>query len=725
MGIFSGSSFGVLTAYSLGTNGNRGPRLSRGEITARWVLSPGVPIISIVVNDDTNVNGKGDRIWAVALNALREVFYLKSIPTRKPSALDQKLDESGLEHLAWQTGRSVAWQLLESTRRKAKYNPYHNSNFDGSYSPRSSWDGTGLSMDQVAAETKEIEKFLAFKPKHFQDTCQGWDMRRRLEVDFAGNTDGAGETVVILDCGLDEGAKPRITRYTRCRLELDRKPFGMIPRMPPASSSPPRFPWSDGASSGSAGSYSPSSKATGLPAMAIYDLEPVADVDEEWRTSVVDASLIKSLEITVSTLDMSMFARLSASEDPLLKNSGLSTSSSRAEMAQNHPTDCPDINDIPGHRARYLAVGTSSGTIVLWNIRTSLAKNAEVMNVLPPLRVIHTDSPQISSLALSALYLVHGGNDGLVQAWDPLASNIQPIRTLNSRFSSRARRRLVQAAGSPQGVGVNLFAAGAIFLDPDPTKLRGAVALGTHMRFWHYSSVDTEQYSSRKRRLRRSPRGSNQNSDRFSGTGRSALKDYIANEKQELEFDKKLKRQEDNRLAGRFGVGLFGHEEREEDVLAYARMLSEETFQQDEERRKSESDGFSGDNGSVWSSDTITPEGSVALETSSPILETAEDMDGEMAEAIRLSLLEDSHGSSIGSPSHSDIPVKYAKSKRSPSSSPPRGSSKYSSARTKSLEDDLAFAMQLSLAEEQSKIELVGQSTRDSSPEGKGKGRAS
>jgi hypothetical protein len=722
IGILSGSSFGVLTAYSLGTNGSRGPRLSRGEITARWVLSPGVPIISVAVDDTTAIKASGIKIWAVALNALGEVFYLKNIPRRESTAFDLKLDESGLEHLAWETGRSVAWQLLEWTRRKARPDPYHDSEFDGSYSPRSSWNAMDLSKEQVSAETKEIEQFLDFKPKHFQHICEGWDMRRRLEVDFAGSTGGTGEAVIILECGLEEETFPHITRYTRCQLDLQTNPFGSTSRTSSASHSPPRQSlFGDGTSPRSAGSYSSSSNRVNSPDSSRYDLESAADIHEEWKTSVFDMTQIKTSQITVSTLDMSTFARLSASEDPLLKMSASSTTSSPVETPARNSNDPPSANNIPGQRARYLAVGTSNGIVILWNIRAAVAKSAGITNTLLPLRVIHTDSPQISGLALSALYLVHGGSDGLVQAWDPLASNLQPIRTLNSRFSSRARRRLVQAAGSPQGVGINLFAAGAICLDPDPTKLRGVVALGSHVRLWHYSSVDADQYSGRKRRLRRSPRSSNQNSDRFSGTGRSALKDYIANERQELENDKKEKRREENRLAGRFGIGLLGQGEIEEDVLAYARMLSEETFQQDEERRKSESDGFSGDSTSVWSSDTITPEGSVALETSSPMLDNAEDIDGEMAEAIRLSLLEDSRVSSFASSGRSDIPFRYAKSRRSPSSSPPRGSSKPGSARTDSLEADLDFAMQLSLAEEKSKMELSG---RDLSPEKKGKGRA-
>src|SRR5205809_7094949 len=144
--------------------------------------------------------------------------------------------------------------------------------------------------------------------------------------------------------------------------------------------------------------------------------------------------------------------------------------------------------EIPGHRGRYLAIGTTTGIVCLWDMRGNISPDPDTIGTITPVRIIYTDSPQISCLALTSLYLVHGGNDGLVQAWDPLASAIQPIRTLNSRFSSRARRRLLQTEVPTRGVNVNQFAAGTVCLDPDPTVLRGVVSLGARLRYWSYSS---------------------------------------------------------------------------------------------------------------------------------------------------------------------------------------------------------------------------------------------
>lgn len=330
--------------------------------------------------------------------------------------------------------------------------------------------------------------------------------------------------------------------------------------------------------------------------------------------------------------------------------------------------------------------------------------------------MIHTDSPQISCLALTALYVVHGGNDGLVQAWCPLASSTEPIRTLNSRFSSRARRRLVQAEASPTGVGINLFAAGSICLDPDPTSLRGMVSLGSHLRYFSYSSQAADQYKGSKRRLRRSERGSYQGGDRFSGTGRGALKDYIANEKLELEREKRTRRKEEERLAGRYGIDLLGPGATEDEIMAYATLLSEEAAKDDELRRKSSSDDSS--------SDTITEEA-----VASPASSTQEEVDGDMAEAIRLSLQESNgfRASNLGygDASASSFTVRYAKSKTSsPSRSPPSNSSSTTVSESKGTAStpveelrDFNYALHLSQDGEESRM---GEVRRGS----KGKGRA-
>ena len=695
IGILSGSSNGVLTSYSLGTNGLGERRLERGEITARWVLSPGVPIIAISVDEQFSTKRRASgRIWAVALNALGEVFYLTNVLTRRPDDRPtlKRPSIKVTEQLAWEMGRSIYWTLVEPTRRIARPNPYNPPDVDGSYSPRSSWVGMGFSKEQLAAETREIESFIAKQPKHFRKMCQGWDMRRRLEVDFAASDEnGAGEGIMIISCGFDDGQSAGIKRFTRCRVkESSDGTMGIGNTFDDAGDTNDQSIFSDS---------SPGSKT--MATWSFKNVRPARcssalDTDfgleksyiEEWRTSTLQLGELKTPQITTTSMDKSSYAILTTTEDPLLCATGSSIASSPLSSPLGKMIPPSSSSNVPGQRARFLAVGTKTGIVLLWDVRTPTSNNSAIDCTVRPVRIIYTDSPQISCLELSALYLVHGGNDGLVQAWDPLASTTEPIRTLNSRFSSRARRRLLQAEASPQGVGINLFAAGAICLDPDPTVLRGMVSLGTHLRYWSYSSSAADQYKNSKRRLRRSERGSNQGADKFSGTGRTALKDYITNEKIELEREMLNRQKEEERLAGRFGLDLLGPGVSEDEILAYATLLSHEAAASDEQRRNS---------GSA-SSETVTEE-------PTPAAPEAQDIDADIAEAIRLSLLqEDENLLASSSGAGNDYPIKYAKTRKSPTRSPPRGKAKMVESRAEA--DDLDFVLRLSLAEEKGEKEI-------------------
>ena len=699
VGLLIGSSHGIVSSYSLGTDSMQERRLERGEVTARWVLSPGVPIIAIAADDNfSSSRYEARRIWAVVLNALGEIYYLDNLPDRPNINRAAWLDERRLEQLAWETGRSVYWTHLNITKRMAKPDPFHELDIDVTYSPRASWDGMGLSKAQIAAETKEIEDYITKKPVYFRQICDGWDMQRRLEVDFSSSDEnGAGEGVIVIDCGLNEGQTAAVKRYTRYKL---------LDSLGHASTSPD-FPLS----SKTREDFQPGSSLFYHVALdaehqtwsfgdiesprrsSIVDSETArTSIFEDWRISTLQLAGSKSAQITTTALDMSAFAVLTILEDPLLSMIGSSATSSPISSPLQHTPFPKSPSGIPGQRGRFLAIGTKTGSIIIWNIRAPILINNSLDGTIIPVRIIHTDSPQISCLALSALYIVHGGNDGLVQAWDPLASTSDPIRTLNSRFSSRARRRLVQAEDSQGGVGINLFAAGAVCLDPDPTVLRGMVSLGSHLRYWSYSSSAAEQYKGNKRRPRRSERGSNQGADHFSGTGRGALKDYIANEKLELEQEKKTKRKEKQRLAGRFGLDLLGPGASEDEILAYATLLSEEAAENDAQKRRSASSGVSHDS---HGGETMAEE-AVPL-----VIADADDNDADIAEAIRLSLQE---GHQTDSPAArgfgvtTSFPIRYAKrTRKSPSASPPWRGAFFSALDPES--DDLEIALRLSLAE--------------------------
>ncbi|KAI9745614.1 MAG: hypothetical protein M1818_001148 [Claussenomyces sp. TS43310] len=735
VGIMTGSSCGVVTTYSLGADNLRDNRLSKGEVTAKWMLSPGVPIIALAIDESYNLKRKAARrVWAVALNALGELFYLTQSPVRASVVRGTQLTETLLTELAWETGRSVYWDFVEPSRRVARDDPYNQNEYDGSCSPRSSCKSMDLSPEQVAAETREVEVFVAFRPAYFRKICEGWGMRRKLEVDFAGDDEhGAGEGLVVIGCGLEDGEVARVMRYVRVKVPQASRDEYPTPRI--SLKAPQTVTVASLFGGGDVVPKLASASSRNRSVTPEIGTNTELLFAEEWRSTIFFLPSPEAAEITASAIDISTYALLTTSEDPLLTVGG-----DVARTAFSTPSSIPVErssglpSSIPGHRGRFISVGTKTGLIVLWDMRGPQSPNSVFVNELQPLRIIQTDSPQIACLALSALYMVHGGNDGLVQTWDPLGSTLQPVRTLNSRFSSRARRRLVQAEASAQGVGINLYAAGAIAIDPEPTVLRGMVSLGTHLRYWSFSSTAADRLSSKKRRLRRSgERGSNSGPDRYTNTGRGALMDYIATEQEELKKEKERRAREEARLRGRFGVALGGMNE--DEVLRYAEIISQETFQQDEERRTSDS-GYFGDDSStqsLWSSETVTPEGSVAGQGSSPKFRTDDELDHDIEEAIRLSLLDgiDDGGRSpraSGSGNY-DVPVTYKqkKSRRSASSSPSTSQVAKDRAGEVIAADDLEYALQLSLAEEQRRkgSEVKDYPSLYGSGHSKGKRRAS
>ncbi|KAG5305509.1 F-box and WD domain-containing protein [Histoplasma capsulatum G186AR] len=733
-GILCGSSLGILTAYALGPKPSYDQRFEPGQVTANWALCPGIPIIAIKVDENYSAKRRSHRrIWAIVLNALGEVFYLTDIPHQP--ILTPKHSVQGLNRIAWETGRTVRWELIEATRRIARPDPFNRLLVDGSYSPRSSSNSMSLTTDQIFAETIEIEKFLTFKPKHFRNVCDGWDMRRKLEVDFAGyNHHNSGESVIVINCGFGEHQTSSIRRFTRLKVHVS---IPMTSDIYPSISAPTsQSIFGRPLGSCSALSSTPPSRNSERQA------EMDSSVAIEWRISDFVFEEQKPPRISASALDTSTFAQLTTSEDPLISmNGGSATSSQLSSPLSSMSQQILTPADIPGQRASYMAVGTTAGSVYVWDIRAPVSQTPDIINKISPLRIISTDSPQVSCVALTSLYLVHGGSDGLVQAWDPLASSMQPIRTLHSRFSSRARRRLVQAEASAVGVGQNYFAAGAICLDPDPTVLRGIVSLGSHLRYWSYSSSSADQYKSNKRRLRRSHRGNNSSpiTQRFTSSGRGALQDYIANERYELERQEKADQRKREFLSGRFGVDLLGSDASEEELLAYAQMLSEESYTSDE-RKRSESDSSIGDSSS---GETISPNRNAMLRpsvftqtpaslatSSSSVLDTvAEEQDPDIAEAIRLSLLDQA-----SSPSASGFPFKLEDVSGG-------NMTKDAECNVEQEAEELKFALHLSLVEEASRraddsepsirsvgdeddFPMFGGGSSPSFEKGKGKGKA-
>lgn len=724
IGILTGSTLGVITAYALGTDPT-GPRYTTGQMSCRWVLSPGVPIVAIQGDENYNPKRKAaGRVFAVALNALGEVFYLRRPPT--PLASRSKAEDA--TKCAWYAGRSTCWHLIETTRRQARPDESGRNATRGAYSPRSPSNEMNLKKDQLIAEAREIEKFLRYQPSHFRKVCKGWDMRRRLEVDFAAVDEaGAGEGVFVMTCGLEEDQDSTITRFSRVAsrsTSLDES--APAPDSQDNEAVPSLF---GGDSSKTHGSTSLLGQAF-APDVDTTQSTTMQELDEWRETKFVLPN--ESVSLTASNVDASLHAVTASFEDAPQED--IKTSTAPATPT-NHA-----LSEMPGRRARLIGIGTSVGSVWLWNMR-----DGHLTDGIKPVRVIQTESPEISCLAISALYLVHGGSDGLVQAWDPLASTLDPIRTLNARATGRVPRVMMSA--NPALRNTNFAAVGALYLDPDPTVLRGVVSFGTFIRYWAYSS--TGQPSGRKRRVRHSDVHGGTDSSHRSGGG---VKGYIAAEAEELRLDQHHKAREQARLRARFGVGLADLDE--DEAIQYAEMISQEAFLHEEQRRTSASEtgsAFDTTSTSGQSLNTVTSEPSIsgfsppAASSSTPIRSTGDESDYELQiqQALRLSLLEgvNDMGQSPQGNSSGDydftIAYREKRGQRTPST-PSSGhihmvqQTESSSATVTSpeMDDDLRLALELSLAEEESRkafqASLEGEDEFPALAEdgkGKGKGR--
>ncbi|PSR80629.1 hypothetical protein BD289DRAFT_373662 [Coniella lustricola] len=728
VGMLTGSTLGVVTAYALGHD-SKGPQYKAGDMTARWVLSPGVPIIALKVDESYNFRRRTlGRIWACAVNALGECFVLTTTPTPPSEAVRKELDHT---KAAWLTGRSVYWQLIESTRRKARPDDMDKNAVRGGYSPRSPCDAMRLSKAQLVGEAREIEKFFRYDPAHFRRACEGWDMRRRVEVDFAE------EIVVIFRCIQEEECPAEALRLIRIAPSRD--------TILEADAQISSFNQDTSSSALVAGVQCDNE---GLIAANFQGTDEEAHISApvdagQWRTSTLSLKKLGKADISTTAMDNSLQALIAPFEDPLDHEHLLFKSGTSTPTARQH------FGDIPGRRARFVAIGTDHGKVIAWNVRDESSDIAE------PVFAAQTESPDITSLALSALYLVTGGSDGLVQAWDPLVSTSEPIRTLCTKSSGRAPRHIVNA--NPALRLADYSACPAIFLDADATSLRGVLCFGTFIRYWTYSSAAP---SIGRRRRTRQPDVHGHLASRRQG---HAVKGYIAAEEAELRHEQEHTAREQARLRDRYGVGLA--DLTEEEAIRYAQMISEEAFLNDELRRTSASDtGSAADFGETTSTstsnslDTVTPEASVSGQSpavtvpasSRRNIDDGDDFEEQLQRALRLSLMESENdlGQLPQNNSSADVAITVAHQAQNSNRSVPAsfGSSRVytplplnqswrdvtSPPVSEDIDEDLALALRLSLEDEELRkqrenSELFDESDRfpplETSGKGKGVGR--
>ncbi|KAK7742465.1 hypothetical protein SLS63_000029 [Diaporthe eres] len=345
IGMMTASTLGVVTAYALGHD-FAGPQYKAGDMTARWVLSPGVPIVALKVDDSFNQKRMSlGRVWACALNALGECFVLTQTPVPPIEATRKNSDTT---KVAWIAGRTVYWELIESTRRQARPDDLDKNAVRGAYSPRSPCDAMALSKSQTIAEAREIEKYLRYEPAHFRKVCEGWDMRRQLEVDFAE------EIVLTIRSGQDEEQPAEILRYSRSTLgATDNSKFSTPTVLTPNVLSPTPIKSIFGS-----GANTPVLSSSPGPQKPETIVVPQA---EEWQTSKLSLKKLGKAQVTAVAMDNCIPALLAPFEDPL------NADSQHLKSGATTPTSKQNTGEIPGRRARFFGVGSDYGKILVWN----------------------------------------------------------------------------------------------------------------------------------------------------------------------------------------------------------------------------------------------------------------------------------------------------------------------------------------------------------------------
>jgi hypothetical protein len=406
-----------------------------------------------------------------------------------------------------------------------------------------------LSSEQLKHDAQEVNRLCRLPYWHFRETYTGWDMQRKLEVDFSSDDGkGAGELIFLMDSGAAGRGAARVRRFVRSlSIQLASTPSLSLHK---PSTSPNVAPSIFGRTPSEL-TLSPSSSGTSSP-MPKDNVRAIS-LPHIWTVDDMSLAGHQVDQITASTLDNSFTSLITFSEDPLLNDA-------RPDSTEEERSP---LRAIPGGRARNLVVGTSSGVVLVWNSRARGSKEQTVQ----PLRVIQTTSKEITAVAATALYIVHGGSDGLAQAWDPLASTLEPLHTIHSKNSIQPSRHT--HPGGRRLTKEDMNVVRAISVDPNPLLLRGCLTSGPGIHSWSFRSQDN--VVKRKRRMRNIH---GRPTNRRTGT---EISEYIAGEEAEVIREQKERAAEFERLHRNFGLG----ELTDEEAIVYAQMLSQEAAEEE------------------------------------------------------------------------------------------------------------------------------------------------
>jgi len=155
----------------------------------------------------------------------------------------------------------------------------------------------------------------------------------------------------------------------------------------------------------------------------------------------------------------------------------------------------PDEHDLAS--PRFLAVGDTDGTVTIFNARATLSEH---QSSIPALYVLYATLDQrITAVALNPITILTGSADGTVKAYHTLDGSY--IRSICAPTSRRRHLRPPQALGSDN---TNPISGISLTLRPKH-EVRGAIAFRSgSVRYWNYApdGVGGVTKSKRRRRVR-------------------------------------------------------------------------------------------------------------------------------------------------------------------------------------------------------------------------------
>jgi len=235
---------------------------------------------------------------------------------------------------------------------------------------------------------------------------------------------------------------------------------------------------------------------------------------------------------------------------------------------------CIRVRD-SGQRARYIAVGTATGSLYVWDVRARASRNSEVVTQF----LSSSDQHGISSGVLPSCDLTvpcTRRDDGLVQAWDPWRPLLDLFGLYIHGLVSRSSPSF-QAEASYSRESVITTSLQVLFACIQTLRFERQSFRGTLFDTGR-TVLRCDEYKSKQASSRRSHRGSNGSAEDNALVIPAAGFDGLHCRRATGKYrDRRLRPEEREHLNHRFGLTCLDLRLRAE-LLAYAQMLAKKTY---------------------------------------------------------------------------------------------------------------------------------------------------